>query len=237
MRVRIFLAAGVAAVGAIALAGAAFAAGGGFGAPGTTAFRDVTAYAGLVDTSNDFLSVSVDRGVQTFLPKGGGGPVMTGPQTTLSYSETLANGTVTGGCFIIPDSAFAVSSGLATAVLKADPTVETPCPGVLVPAGAGGRPGLVNVVPEAGGGGGGMPITVDLVWTSNGAIMSGNGTSNSRCQGVSTHAIFSSTSTFASVSGTADGLTGPPSTQYATVQILNNVETISGVFSNACLGI
>src|SRR5438309_1525135 len=126
MRIRLVFASVVAVLSVVALGGAVLAAGGGFGGPGTTKFQDLTASAQLTDSNGTFLFISVDRGMQTFKLRGvNGPPVMVGPQTVLTYFGNSADGsTFFNGCFVIPDSAFTVASGLATATLKVDPSLE-----------------------------------------------------------------------------------------------------------------
>jgi len=238
MHKRLFFSAIVSIVSVVAMGGAvAIAAGGGFGGPGTIKFQDLSASAQLTDSSGTFLFVSVDRGMQTFSLRGAGGPVMVGPETVLNYFGNDALGNAINGCFVIPDSRFTVSSGLSTATLNVDPSVETPCPGFLVPAGAGGRPGLSGVVPDAGSGGGGglTPITANIVWTSNGAITSSSNTSSTRCQGTVSHNVGSSDSTFASVAGSVSLLTDV-SAVFATISDFTNTTVTTGFFSNACTG-
>jgi hypothetical protein len=237
MRKSIFLASTVAAVAMAAAGGAALAAGGGFGSPGTTTFHDVFANTQLSDSSGNLLFISVDRGIQTFKARHTAGPpVMVGPETVLNYSGNAPDGTFFGGCFVIPDSAFVVGGSLATASLNVDPSIETPCPGFLIPAGAGGRPGIGGVVPDAGGGGGGgTPLTANLVWTSNGAVTVFNGTTDSRCQQANARTVFSSSNTFASVSGSAAGLVGLTS-QFSQISISDSREVITSAFSAACTG-
>ena len=84
----------VAALSLVALGGAVLAAGGGgFGTPGTTTFQDLNATAQLTDSNGMFVFINVDRGVQTFKPRGGGPPFMVGPETVLTYSANSADGT------------------------------------------------------------------------------------------------------------------------------------------------
>jgi hypothetical protein len=239
MHKRIVLSSVVAALSLVALGGAALAAGGGFGGAGTFSFTDLSASAQLTDSSGTFLFLNVDRGMQTFKQRGvAGPPAIVGPMTVLSYSEQSADGsTFSFGCFVIPDSAFTVASGLATATLNVDPSIETPCPGFLVPAGAGGRPGLSGITPDAGGGGGGggTPITANLVWTSNGAVTTSSMTNTSRCQGAVAHAVGTSTNTFASLSGNVS-LLADVQTQFAQISNFNTREVITNSFSAACVG-
>jgi hypothetical protein len=236
MHKRFVFSAIVSIVSVVAMGGAVLAAGGGFGGPGTIKFQDLSASAQFTDSSGTFLFLSVDRGMQTFKLRGAGGTVMVGPETVLNYFGNDALGNSINGCFVIPDSRFTVASGLSTATLNVDPSVETPCPGFLVPAGAG-RPGLSGVVPNAGGGGGGglTPITANIVWTSNGAITSSNNTSSTRCQGTVSHNVGSSDSTFASVAGSLSLLTNV-SAGYATISDFTNTTVTTGFFSNACTG-
>jgi hypothetical protein len=73
------------------------------------------------------------------------------------------------------------------------------------------------------------------VWTSNGAVTASSGTSNSRCQGTTAQSTFSSSSTFASLSGSVSPLTDLVG-QFAMIQNFNTREIITGTFSNACIG-
>jgi hypothetical protein len=238
MRKRLFYSCVIAALSAFALGGGVLASGG-FGGPGTTTFHDLSATAALSDSSGTSLFISVDRGIQTFKLRGvSGPPVMVGPETVLNYSGSSPNGSVYNACFVIPDSKFTVASNLSTAALNVDPTVETPCPGFLVPAGSGGRPGLSGTVPEAGSGGGGggeVPITASIVWTSNGAVTTSHFMSDSKCQGADAHATGSSKNTFASVAGTVSLLTDVTA-QFATIGDTSNKEVITATFSAACTG-
>lgn len=237
MRKRLLFSAVVATLSLVALGGAALAAGGGFGSPGTTKFRDLNASAYLTDSTGSAVFISVDRGMQTFKLRGvTGPPVVVGPETVLNYSGISSDGSYFSGCLVIPDSRFTVASNLSTATLNVDPTVETPCPGFLIPAGAGGRPGISNIVPNAGGGGGGdLTITANLTWTSNGAVTSFTFNSTSKCQTAVAHTVGSTTNTFASVSGTVSLLVDV-SAEYAAINQSDNTEVATGTFSQACTG-
>ena len=240
MRKTYFISAVVAASALVAVGGAALAAGGGFGSPGTYKFHDISAAAGLTDSTGTQLFISVDRGMQTFKVRGvNGPPTMVGPETVLTYTSFNPDGSFAFGCFVIPDSSFVVGASLATATLKVDPSVEQPCPGVPVPSSAGGRPGLSNVSPEAGGGGGGggdTPITANLIWTSNGAVWSYSFVNSSKCQNAVVHTTGSSQNTSGTVSGSVSVL-ADLSTVYSSVGESDNTNVINGTFSNACIGI
>ena len=238
MRKTLFISVAVAALALVGAGGAAMAAGG-FGTPGTTKFRDVSASASVYDSNGTQLFISVDRGIQTFKLRGvAGPPVMVGPQTVLNWSGFTADGSFVGGCVVIPDSAFVVAGNLSSATLNVDPSMEAQCPGFAVPAGAGGRPGLPNIVPNAGGGGGGgdgSTITANLTWTSNGAVMQSTFVSSSKCQGALAHAVGSSSNTFSSVAGSVSALVDI-STITASISQFDNTETITSLFSDACVG-
>lgn len=214
------------------------AGGGGFGQPGTTTFKDVSVSADLTDSAGTFMFLAVDRGVQTFKLRGvSGPPVMQGPETVLTYFTSNASGAFSSGCFVIPDASFNVAGDFSTATLVVDPSVETPCPGALLPADAGGRPGLAGPAPEAGGGGGGFgqPITANMTWTSNGAVTNFNVTTTSRCQGSVAHSVGSSTNTFAAVSGSTSALVDI-TTQFASINQFETTEVTTAAFSAACTG-
>lgn len=244
MRKRLLLSGFAALVLAVALGGAALAGGGGgFGGPGAIKFQDVSASASLFDSSGNLIFLSVDRGIQTFRLRGvSGPPIMVGPETVVSYyGNNASTGQFFNGCLIVPDPSFTVASGLASAQLKIDPSIETACPGSLVAADAGGRPGLGGVTPDGGGGGGGGDaagaITADLTWTSNGAVTDFSVTTSSRCQGAVAHAVSSSNNTYANVTGSLSLLTDiQPQGQFDTISTFDTTEVITGTFSNACTG-
>ena len=239
MRKRLVFSSVVSALSIVALGGAvAVAGGGGFG-PGTFTFKDLNASATLTDSTGAVLFLSVDRGIQTFKLRGvSGPPVMVGPETVLSYSGFSPNSGSLFGCFVIPDSSFTVASGLTSAQLQVDPSVETPCPGLLIAADRGGRPGLTSLAPDVGGGtveGTGAGITATLTWTSNGAVTDFSSTSSARCQTAVDHAVGSSQNTFASVTGSISVLTGM-SAQFASIDEFETTDVTTGTFSNACTG-
>ncbi len=238
MRKHLALSGLLAGMGLLILGAAAMAAGG-FGAPGTYHFSDTNASAALNDSAGASIFLNVDRGMQTFKPRGvSGPPQMMGPETVLSFSGFDASGAGLFGCFVIPDSSFTVAPGLASARLKVDPSQETACPGQLVSAGGGGRLGLAGPVPDAGGGGGGggTPITADITWTSNGAVTSFTFTNTSRCQGAKSPAAGGSQSTFASVAGSVSLLKDISSSPFSQIAQFDNVQVITGTFSAACTG-
>jgi hypothetical protein len=238
MRKRFLFVSLVAAAAMVAAGSVVLAAGGGFGQPGTTTFKDLSASAELTDSTGTFLFLSVDDGVQTFKLRGvSGPPVMTGPETVLTYFTSSPSGSFASGCFVIPDSSFRVASDLSSATLVVDPSIETPCPGMLLPADGGGRPGLAGPAPDAGGGGGGFsqPITANLTWTSNGAVTNLDITTNSRCQNAVAHSVGSNTFTFTSVSGSVSPVLDL-TTQFSSIDQSSTTEVTTNTFSTACTG-
>lgn len=172
---------GVLGIMSVALAGTAAAGGGGYGGPGKFTFSDWSAQATIIDGTGNFLGlVTVDRGAQSFRPKGKSGGVPFEQNAT-----TLAVNTPTGyGCWVIPDSAFIVASNLSSASLHISADASMVCPGFLVSGAAGGRPGLQSVIGMGGGPGGGTQltaITVDMTWTGNGALWENQNSGSSRC--------------------------------------------------------
>lgn len=242
----------VAGLLAVGLTGSVLAdsgGGGGFGTPGKNTFTDVSATAAFID-SVGFVTLNVDRGMQTFKMKNTSGPpVMMGPETTLRVFVELvppAPGQPGGfefGCFVIPDSAFMVASGLASATLNVSPAQETPCPGQLIPPAAGGRPGFSAPAPlggvgGGGGGGGGNtvgPITVNLTWTSNGVIFTNRFTSNSKCLTFVSSAQGDSQSTVATATGTISPLLSAGAIlQFGSIAQFDSTQVITGSLAAAC---
>jgi hypothetical protein len=241
---------GLGALLSLGLSGSVLAGGGGFGAPGTNTFADVSANASFIDAIG-FVSLSVDRGMQTFkLKNTSGPPVMVGPETTLVVFVELVPppsggpGGFESGCFVIPDSAFTVASrGLASASLKVGPAQERPCPGRLIPAAAGGRPGFSAPAPlgglGSGGGSGGTisSVTVNLSWTSNGVIFFNGFTNGSKCLGFVSNAQGDFQNTIASATGTIlELLSSGAIFQGGNIAQFDSRQVITGTLAPACGG-
>ncbi len=230
----------------LALGGSALA-NDGFGMAGTNTFTDVSAEAGLSDGTS-FAQIFVDRGMQTFKIKGTSGPpVVQGPKTVLTvFVETLPltktkPPSFEFGCWIIPDLAFTVANGLASATLSVGPTQETPCPGKFISPAAGGRPGLSALAPLSGSAAGDegntlSSVTLNLTWTSNGAIASDRFTQNSSCQTFISNAQGDSQRTFATVAGTVSVLSGTPIGEFAAIRQFDATQVINGTLTTACIG-
>jgi hypothetical protein len=220
--------------------------GGGFGAPGTNTFTDVTANAAFID-SIGFVNLNVDRGMQTFKMKNTSGPPgMMGPETTLFVFVALVPppsggpGGFESGCFVIPDSAFTVASGLGSATLNVVATPQMSCPGQLIPAAAGGRPGFSAPAPLSGEGGGGggtiSSITVSLTWTSNGVISTSRFTFGNKCLTFVSSAQGDSQSTVATATGTVSLLSNAAIFQFGSIAQFDSTQVINGSLSPACIG-
>lgn len=174
----------------IALAGSATAGnGGGYGGPGLLKFDDWSANANLFDptTGNYYANLFVDRGMQSFkLKHTPGAPVVEQPGTVLNVFEQTAT-TFAYGCWLIPDSTFAIASNLSSATLNVHATPTMQCPGFFVGSATGGKPSLQSSLGFGGGGPGGPPtqitdITVQMTWTGNGALWENQNSGTSHCQ-------------------------------------------------------
>lgn len=222
--------------------------GGGFGAPGTHTFTDVSASAGFID-SVGFVSLNVDRGMQTFkLKNTSGPPVMFGPETVLNVSVALVPpapgqpGGSESGCFVILDSAFTVAAGIASAALNVGPAQETACPGEPIPASAGGRPGLAAPAPL-----GSQPppppppttissVTANLTWSSNGVISTSRFTFGNKCLTFVSNTQGDSQSTVARATGTVSLLSNAAIFQFGSIAQFDSTQVITGSLSPACIG-
>src|SRR5258708_19087330 len=93
------------------------------------------------------------------------------------------SGLVAFGCFVVPDSQFAVSKDLQSATLNATRTAGETCRGFMAPL-----LGAMQAAPLAGGGGppgGGLslPLTVNVTWTGPGAAFKSTSSSTQTCAG------------------------------------------------------
>lgn len=223
-------------------------AAGGFGfGPGKFTFNDTSAFTSFFDPATQAnVNVSVDRSLFMFRPRAGG-PVQTQNMTVLSVNIFTPNPDPTqppvvsdNGCFIIPDSAFVVSSDLQSASINATVDATNLCPGFLVPL-TGAAPGAAK-----GGGGGGtgftFPLTVSATWTGTGAVTISENQGTMRCEGfVSiTHnhnqSVLSAFVT-TSISGIGSFSGGRPFA-FGNVSVSANVQDVAGtgILSAACGG-
>jgi len=224
---RFFPTAGVIALISIALAGTATAGPGGFGNGGRFTFNDLSANANFVDSDGFFIGfVNVDRGAQSFRLRGGG---------VMEFNATVLNvGTPAGnGCWIIPDSAFAVAGDLSSASVNLTADAGMACPGLPVSGAAGGRPGLQSVIGFGPGGGGLTSVTVDMHWTGSGGLWENHSSGTSRCGSYNNANQGTFDFEFAPASGSIDVM-GSVSDPFAQIGHATMNDTANGTASGAC---
>lgn len=232
----------VGAVGllSIAVAGSAAAGGGGgYGGPGLFRFSDTNAVANFGDPYSGVgpsTFIYLDRGQLSFKAKHTpGAPITEVNGTMLSvneYSDTAS----AFGCWIIPDSAFTVSSDLSNASVNVHATAAMVCPGIFVGSAAGGKPGLQTSI---GYGGGGQPPTlitdlvVNVTWAGSGALWSNSNSGTSHCQSYTANFHGTFDYQYATASGSVGDLTGQSD---PLAQIGQNTQTnnANGTPSSAC---
>jgi hypothetical protein len=218
---RLIPVAGILGLLTIALAGSAAAGGGGgYGAPGLFKFTDWSANASLTDpTTGDFYGgLYVDRGTQSFKAKHTpGAPVVEKPGTVL-----YLKGPSGFGCWMIPDSTFAVAHNLSSATLNVHATPDMQCPGFFVGSATGGKPGLQSAL---GLDGDGPPqitdIVINLTWTGSGVQWSNRYSGNNKCLDY----IASFHSTFDYEFSTATGTIGNDAASDPLAQVGHSTQT------------
>jgi len=222
----------------LALAAVALAAGGPGGlGPGVYTFNDKEAVATFGTLKGgppgqQGFSVIVDKGLNSFRPKGPDASRTVTNSTIVSLIIFDDAGSATYGCFLINPADFSVSKDLQTANLQTTLTTNEVCPGYGSPVTKSGA------TPLAGVGGGGadlpLPITLNLAWTGMGVTSSGVDHSTSRCLDYSTDFQSSYRSSNASATGTISVLGGSFQTQLASVVSSDVRATIKGVPQAAC---
>jgi len=187
--------AGLAAVFSLALAGSAVAGGGGI-PPGHQEFSSVDAssfFSPPKGLPGPRVSLFVRSGRSLFEPEDGPPFEQQGTTLSLSIFNPIGGG---GGCFLIPDRAFSVSSDLKSARLGVTITKDTPtCGGRRMAATPDGLLGANSAVVIDGGGGGGnlvLPVTMDVSWTARTAISTNQSSSSSECLDFSASGQFTS---------------------------------------------
>lgn len=233
--------AGILGLLTVALAGSAAAGGGGgFGGPGLFKFNDWSANANFVDaaTGNYYTSVFVDRGMLSFkLKHTPGAPVIEEPGTVLNVFEQSPT-SLEYGCWVIPDSAFAIASDLSSASLDIHATSAMQCPGFFVGAVTGGRPGLQSSLGFGGGGGGGggptviTDLSVNLAWTGSGALWSNQNSGVSKCQSFVSTSQGSFDYEFSAASGAVAG--APANDPLAQIAHSTQSSNANSTVSSAC---
>ena len=220
--------------GSLALAAAAFAAGGGLG-PGKYTFQNTSASAffGMGKKGGPpapSWSVSVNQGLNSFKTKGGGGPIVN-HSTMVFITEFDASGGGGFGCFIVPDSNFAVARGLQSAALHTTLTADEACPGFGSPVGAGKGGGV-----PGGNSGLVLPIMVDVTWNATGAVTSSHQSYNLACLDYRLAASSDDQTTNADAAGSISALIGPFSSDFANVDTSDGQLDVHNVPQPACFG-
>jgi hypothetical protein len=228
----------------LALAGSALAGGGGFPPPGNYTFKDTGASASYEiappgPTGGDFLFLSVDRGVQTFRPRnpnqdGDDVIIQAGTMLTLSASLSSTN-TFEYGCWMIPDSAFALGDKLHSATLAVHITDQTLlCPGI--PTGPAAALGKGVVTPKGGGGGVTFPLPLDVnaSWTWKGLVGTSHDTNSFKCGVLSVKSESSRDSAVSTSTGTVSGINGTPSDSFAQIFGSESKMNVNGTLPVNC---
>src|SRR2546425_296530 len=223
--------------GSLAMAAAGIAAGGGLG-PGNHVFTNISADAevgmakgGPPDQKG--ISLFVNRGLNSYRPAGQRGPGTVTTSTMVQLSVFDSTGS-TFGCFEIPPADFTVGSDLQTASLHTTLTVSNMCAGVGAPVTGGS-----DITPLAGGGGLPLPIMVDVTWTGNGVISTGNDHSTFQCLDYSTRLSSVSHASLATAAGSLTGPSGASqsfNTDLANVSSTDTNITVNGILPTTCLG-
>jgi hypothetical protein len=216
------------------MAAAAFAAGG--MGPGKYTFHSTSANAffGMGKKGGPqsaSWSVSVNQGLNSFKPTHPGGPRIINNSTMVFVTEFDALGNGGFGCFIVPDSNFAVGRDLQTAALHTILTADEACPGYPAPVGGG-----KDVVFAGGNGGLILPISVDVTWSASGAVTTFKQSFSVQCLSYNVDGSSTNLSTAASASGTISALRGPFLGDVADVNSTDGQLDIRGAPQAACQG-
>lgn len=245
MNMRLLPILGVTGLFSIALAGSVVAGGGGWPpAPGNYRTADTSANASLVGPStivcgpkgcypqpSDFAYVTVDRGLHTFKPRGGGQLVQQSG-TELDLFMYTASGPSVSGCWIIADSDFTVAKDLSSASLSTTVPGESNCPGA--PLAVSATNGVTGKGGGGGGGGGTGPITLNLSWTYKGIVSHMHDDGNLTCGSFSTAAGFDADHATATSQGQITGASASLTSDYASIDQSTSRQVVKGVPVDAC---
>lgn len=236
---------GVLAALSLAFAGSALAGGGGFPPPGNYTFNDTSAFASYQITppgptgGGDFVFLGVDRGLQTFRPRGADeneSQVITQAGTMLNLSASISSTNIFEfGCWIIPDAAFAVTDKLHSASLAVRITEQTPlCPGTPTgPAAAIGK----GVIGGGGGGGGAtfpLPLRVNASWAWKGLVGSSQDAMSFKCGVLSVKSDSSRKSAVSTSTGAVSGINAALSDSFGQVSRSESKQNIKGTLPDNC---
>ena len=245
MNIRLLPIMGITGLFSIALAGSAIAGGGWPPAPGTYQTTDISASADLVGPStivcyppkgcfpqpSAFASVTVDRGLHTFKPRGDAALVQQGG-TMLNFYLSTTSGTFVSGCWIIADGDFAVASDLSSASLSTTVSGPSNCPGTPM------KVSSTNVVTSKGiggsGGGGTGPITLSLTWTYKGVVSHGRDDGMLTCGSFTTVAGLDSDHATANSQGQISGASATLTSDFAWIEKISSHQVVKGTPVDAC---
>ena len=228
---RFVLVISIAITGSLAFAAAAIGAGG-LG-PGNYSFSSQSADAffgmgGKGGPPTAAWSVSVNQGLNTFRPRGSGGPIVE-RNTMVFVTEFDASGNGGFGCFVVPDSAFTVGRDLQSASLHAVLSADEVCDGFGAPVGGKGGG------PFAGGDGGlNLPITVDVTWTATTATSTSSDVFTFRCLNFNMNGNSSFQSVQATATGSISALPGTFTAAYTDVASGSSQLHVNAQYPQAC---
>lgn len=234
---RLALVVSIALGASLAIAAVAIAAGGGL-APGDYVFTSASANAefgtgkgGPPDQPS--ISVYVNRGLNSFQPEHPKGPKTVTNSTMVQLSIFTSTASI-GGCWVIKPSDFTVSKNLQTAALHTTLTADNLCPGPGAPV-----TGNSDVVPFAGGGGGGLslPISLDVTWSGLGVTSVERDRGSFSCLDYSVDSTNVLHSSNATASATVSGLSGTFATDLAGVNSTDSHIDVNGTPPPACFGV
>jgi len=245
MNMRLLPILGVTGLFSIALAGSAVAGGGGWPpVPGNYRTADISANASLLGPStivctpkgcypqpSDSAYVTVDRGLHTFKPRGGGQPVQQSG-TMLNLFMYSASGPSVSGCWIIADSDFTVARDLSNASLSTTVPGDSNCPGA--PLAVSATNGVTGKGGGGGGGGGTGPITLNLSWTYKGIVSHIHDDGKLTCGDFSTAAGLDADHATATSQGQITGASASLTSDYASIDQSTNRQVVKGVPVDAC---
>lgn len=218
----------------LALAAAGVAAGGmgpgkyTFHSSGANAFFGMGKKGGPPAPS---FSISVNQGLNSFKPTHPNGPRVVNDSTMVFVTEFDASGSGGFGCFVVPDTDFAVSRDLHSAALHTTLTAGEACPGFGTPVG-----GSKDVAYAGGNGGLTLPITVDVTWTATGALTTFKQSFSLQCLDYNESGSSTNLSTGAGASGSISALAGRFTSEFADVNSTDGRLDIRGIPPSGCFG-
>ena len=231
---RFVLVLSIAVCGSLALAAAAVAAGGmgpgkyTFHSSGANAFFGMGKKGGPPAPS---FSVAVNQGLNSFKPTQPSGPRIVTDSTMVFVTEFDASGKGGYGCFVVPNSDFAVARDLQSAALHTILTADEKCPGYGTPVGGG-----KDVIYAAGNGGLVLPMTVDVTWGARGAVTTFNNAFTLECLDYNASGNSANQSTGAGATGSTSALSGQFTSEFAEVNTTDGRLDIRGIPQSGCFG-